>query len=151
MRNDACFLDTSGWIAFLNGDDRNHASAVDAYVSVVGQGRILVVTDWVMAETGNGLARSRLRDPFVISARLFATKPGSRIVTIDAGLRRSALDLYHSRPDKAWGLVDCASFVVMNREGIREAITADRHFEQAGFRCLLPGPPGQGGTNGPIR
>jgi hypothetical protein len=36
-----------------------------------------------------------------------------------------------------WGLVDCVSFVIMRSLGIREAFTADRHFEQAGFVALL--------------
>ena len=49
-----------------------------------------------------------------------------------------ALLLYSDRPDKAWGLVDCASFVVMSDERISEVFTTDRHFEQAGFTCLLP-------------
>jgi predicted nucleic acid-binding protein len=49
-------------------------------------------------------------------------------------------------------MVDCANFVVMADLGIRDAFTSDRHFEQAGFRCLLPGPDGRGGTsNGPAR
>jgi predicted nucleic acid-binding protein len=32
-----------------------------------------------------------------------------------------------------------STFVVMEREGLTEALTADRHFEQAGFRALLRG------------
>jgi predicted nucleic acid-binding protein len=45
--------------------------------------------------------------------------------------------LFSSRPDKEWGLTDCISFVVMQQMGIREALTADTHFEQAGFIALL--------------
>jgi predicted nucleic acid-binding protein len=41
------------------------------------------------------------------------------------------------REDKDWGLVDCASFAVMQDLGITEAFTDDRHFQQAGFRRLL--------------
>ena len=47
------------------------------------------------------------------------------------------LGLFADRPDKHWSLTDCISFVVMNREGIVDALTGDRHFEQAGFRALL--------------
>jgi predicted nucleic acid-binding protein len=46
-------------------------------------------------------------------------------------------DLFRSRPDKSWGLTDCISFVIMNEAGITDALTADVHFQQAGFRALL--------------
>jgi len=41
--------------------------------------------------------------------------------------------------DKEWSLTDCISFAVMHREGLTEAPTGDRHFEQAGFHALLIG------------
>jgi hypothetical protein len=47
------------------------------------------------------------------------------------------MSLYERAADKTWGMVDCASFVVMRETRISEALSADRHFEQAGFRCLL--------------
>jgi predicted nucleic acid-binding protein len=47
------------------------------------------------------------------------------------------LDLYRERADKRWGLVDCASFLVMKDEQIVEAFTTDQHFEQAGFKAML--------------
>ena len=50
----------------------------------------------------------------------------------DEGVR-----LYVARPDKDWSLTDCISFVVMRERGITEALTGDRHFEQAGFVALL--------------
>ena len=45
--------------------------------------------------------------------------------------------LYAERPDKDWSLTDCISFVVMRKMDITEALTGDRHFEQAGFTALL--------------
>lgn len=42
--------------------------------------------------------------------------------------------------NKDWSLTDCISFVVMQREGIDEALTGDRNFEQAGFKALLRQP-----------
>ena len=45
--------------------------------------------------------------------------------------------LYESRPDNDRSLTNCISYVVMEREKITEALTADRHFEQAGFVALL--------------
>jgi hypothetical protein len=49
----------------------------------------------------------------------------------------AGLSLYRSRADKEWSMTDCISFVVMKERGIKEALTADHHFEQAGFKALL--------------
>jgi predicted nucleic acid-binding protein len=48
-----------------------------------------------------------------------------------------ALGFYERRADKAWSLTDCISFQVMTQRGIVDALTADHHFEQAGFHALL--------------
>jgi uncharacterized protein len=48
-----------------------------------------------------------------------------------------AVLLYRDRNDKEWSHTDCASFRVMEKEGIAEALTYDRHFEQAGFKALM--------------
>ena len=45
--------------------------------------------------------------------------------------------MHKERSDKSWSLTDCISFVVMGEHGITDALTGDRHFEQAGFRALL--------------
>ena len=60
-----------------------------------------------------------------------------KIVFVDEPLFHAGLELYLARPDKDWSLTDCISFVVMEREGITDALTGDKHFEQAGFVALL--------------
>jgi predicted nucleic acid-binding protein len=40
-------------------------------------------------------------------------------------------------PDKEWPLTNDISFIVMEEEDQTEALTGDRHFEQAGLRVLL--------------
>ena len=48
-----------------------------------------------------------------------------------------ALALYRDRADKTWGMTDCISFVVMRDHNLSDALTADRHFAQAGFAPLM--------------
>ena len=65
------------------------------------------------------------------------SSPYVEVVHVDAKLDEAAWQLFKSRQDKEWSLVDCASFVVMQQRGIFEALTSDHHFEQAGFVRLL--------------
>lgn len=138
MPKNPVFLDSNGWVALLNSRDPLHPRA-DALWRHLGQtGRPIFLTDWIVAETGNGLARTPARMLLSESFARFQRCPQFRIVTVSPELRTRALALYSERPDKTWGLVDCASFVVMADAGITEVFTTDRHFEQAGFKCLLP-------------
>lgn len=45
--------------------------------------------------------------------------------------------LLESRLDKTWSLCDAVSFVVMQTHDVKDALTTDRHFEQAGLVRLL--------------
>jgi len=63
--------------------------------------------------------------------------PAVEIVPPTEALFETGVDLYFRRPDKGWSLTDCISFVVMQQRRMVEALTGDRHFEQAGFRILL--------------
>jgi hypothetical protein len=138
MAGKPVFLDTNGWFALLNEEDALHVRAATCWRELSRASRSIVLTDWVVAETGNGLARTRARDRLVDAVQKMAHAPRFRIIFITPALMERALFLYSDRPDKTWGLVDCASFVVMKDDGIADAFTTDRHFEQAGFNCLLP-------------
>jgi predicted nucleic acid-binding protein len=134
----AVFLDTNGWLALLNSSDALHPMASTRWAELVKEGRSFYLTDWIVAETGNGLARTRARDRFGDAVDLIRGSSRTRLVPVSEALLNKALELYKERNDKTWGLVDCATFVVMSEQGILEAFTNDRHFEQAGFKCLLP-------------
>lgn len=63
--------------------------------------------------------------------------PRIEVVPHSGELSADAIRLFTARADKDWSLTDCLSFVVMERKSIREALTADNHFEQAGFHAIL--------------
>ncbi len=132
MASSTILLDTNGWLALLNARDALHDAAQTVWRSLIGERAELVFTDWIVAETGNGLARTTARRRFVESLEQMRRSPRVRVVFVDSDIMERAIDLYADRPDKTWGLVDCASFAVMADEGITAAFTTDRHFEQAG-------------------
>jgi uncharacterized protein len=134
---DKCFLDTNGWLALLNATDQLHQKASQFWREIVSHHSTIVMSDWVIAETGNGLARSSNRHRFVEAVTRLQKSPQVEIVFVDSILLDKTLTLYDQHQDKSWGLVDCTSFVIMNEMDIAKAFTSDRHFAQAGFVALL--------------
>jgi len=65
------------------------------------------------------------------------TSPSVTIVPAEQSLFDRGATLYDERPDKAWSLTDCISFIVMQDYSLRDALTGDHHFEQAGFNVLM--------------
>ncbi len=127
------FADTFYFIALLSPDEKTHAHAVE-YAGLVDQ---LVTTEWILLELADGLCNTANRDRFpVIRTGLFAN-PFAEVVPFDTTLHERAIALYVQMTDKEWSLTDCVSFLVMRDRGLTEALTADRHFEQAGFVALL--------------
>jgi len=69
--------------------------------------------------------------------RLVKNDPAFRLVPATSELFERGRRLYQARSDKDWPLTDCISFVTMQDQALSEALTADRHFEQAGFKALF--------------
>jgi predicted nucleic acid-binding protein len=97
----------------------------------------ILTTQWVLAEVADGMARSDYRRQFISFARQLADAPHLEILPASSENFERGLARYCQRPDKQWSLTDCISFVVMEDEGLTEALTGDHHFEQAGFKILL--------------
>jgi len=128
------FADTYFFLALLSKDSEDHARAAQATVRRRGR---LITTAWVLLETANALAPVRSRGAFPALLAMLRNDPGTVVVPPDIDTFDEGVRLYDRRPDKAWSLTDCISFVVMRREGLTDALTADHHFTQAGFNAVL--------------
>jgi predicted nucleic acid-binding protein len=128
------FVDAGHWIALLHARDTLHQRALRLNAEIGG---LLVTTDALLAEVGDWMARPPLRAQAITFLDRVHANPNVEIVHVDARLFARGVALYTARPDKEWGLTDCISFVVMEERGITEALAADIHFVQAGFRALL--------------
>ena len=129
------FADTYFYLALLNDHDPAHAAA--RAILTPGGVEQFVTTGWVLLELANAMSRSPHRAHCLEFIRRLQGSDQTRIIPLSDALQSRGLDLFGNRPDKAWSLTDCISFVVMEDEGLTEALTGDRHFEQAGYRILL--------------
>ncbi len=128
------FADTYFYLALLDKGDQHHARVANYATKYTG---LIVTTRWVLTEIANALAGSAFRPTVAEFLRQLEEDAEVRIVGASDTLYQHGLALYAQRPDKAWSLTDCISFVVMEQEGLREALTGDRHFAQAGFVPLF--------------
>lgn len=127
------FIDTSFIIALINERDQYHNQALslaDQYDT-----QLLVVTDSVLLEVANALSRRYKFEAIQVIEDLL-TSEDVEVVRLTPELFDRAFQLYKTRQDKAWGLVDCISFIAMQDRGISIAFTFDQHFAQAGFQIL---------------
>jgi predicted nucleic acid-binding protein len=131
------FLDASYAIALSVTSDAHHERAVSLADQLETEQTRLVTTSAVLLEIGNALCRQRYRSAAIRLLRAISLDPSIEVVPLTEPLYNRALTLYQARQDKEWGLTDCISFVVMQDRHLQAALTADEHFQQAGFRALL--------------
>ncbi len=128
------FADTFYFIALLNANDTAHDRVAQRSEQ---QERELVTTRWVLAEVADALNAPVWRESVVILFDRLARQSDVLIFMESDQLFERGLDLDRWRPDKYWSLTDCISFVVMKQERLREALSHNHHFEQAGFVPLF--------------
>ena len=137
LSGDLTFVDASGWIALVNANDTLHHQSVRLFQQRLNDGRGFVTSSVVLLEVGNWLSPVPLRR--LASGLMERIEHSTRIqvVELTPELYRKGWQLYRERPDKDWGVIDCISFTIMQERNIVEALTGDRHFQQAGFVALL--------------
>ena len=96
-----------------------------------------MTTEWVLMEVADALSVPVARSTVVAFLQAIRSDPLFGIVDYERTIYQAGFNLFASRPDKAWHLTDCISFAVMTQRGLSEALTADHHFEQAGFRAVF--------------
>ena len=131
------FLDSSFIIALSSDDDELHERALNVAEDLNKSGHAIVTTNAVLLEVGNAMSRKKYRRAATKLLEAIESDARIEIIPVTETLFRDALDLFKARNDKEWGLTDCASFVVMKDLGLSQALTADKHFKQAGFEPVL--------------
>jgi predicted nucleic acid-binding protein len=130
------FADSFYFIALASEADFAHQGALAASREIH---QAIVTTTWVLTEVADALSSPIQRPVFIELMRSLKTDPSVTMLPPSSDLFYAGLDLFSRRPDKYWSLTDCISFVVMERFSMTDALTADRHFQQAGFNALLIG------------
>jgi hypothetical protein len=128
------FLDTGYLIALVNKKDDLHKVALNASRNFHGP---FITTQLVLIELANGLCLPPQRPLAIKIIETMRDNPLTTIVECTSNRFEKALALFKKRPDKSWGMVDCFSFIAMDELGVKQALTFDEHYKQAGYNVPL--------------
>jgi len=128
------FVDTSALYALLVRTEDGHDRVADEFNRALKAGRALLTSNYVLLETTallqHQIGLEAVRD---LSAGIV---PLLRTHWITEDLHRLAVDRLLRGDRRRVSLVDETSFLVMESEGVRDALALDRHFEEEGFRVV---------------
>lgn len=129
---DPLFMDASAWTAIVIRDDEHHRAAKTVYQRSIREGSRLLTTNWTLYEALS-LVKAKVGHVQASALwRLVISSPVTRLVRVTEDIEASAVDLFFAYRDKQWGVVDCASFIVMEHLLCFRALAFDRHFREAG-------------------
>jgi uncharacterized protein len=128
------FIDTSYLIAVEYANDQKHREALKHWRSLSKKPSLhIVTTSYVFDEVITFLNDRRLHSKAVEVGRMLLSSRTVNLVHVDEELFYDAWSFFQKRKDKQYSMTDCVSFVLMKRLEIKQALTFDRHFKQAGF------------------
>lgn len=129
------FVDTSAFFAWLVPNDPKHEAAA---TWMDQNTEPLITTDYIVDELLTLLvARGEAERALGIGEDIFA----ARICTLywtTPSIVGLAWKVFQDYTDKRWSFTDCVSRVVMERQGIEQAIAFDDHFQQFGTVTVVP-------------
>jgi uncharacterized protein len=127
------FVDTAGWMACADASDPAHRKAVVVRDAWLEDGGLFVTSDYVADETLTLLRRRLGMDAAEAWWRQVDGSSRVRWEYISLARADKARGLFFRYRDKDFSFTDCTSFILMRELKLREALTTDRHFRQAGF------------------
>ena len=134
------FVDTSFFLALFSRRDTHHERVREVLERYVDRSlpQTFVTTDVVILEAITA-ARARVSHELAVfvGERLYSERI-ARIYVTTLEEHRAAFEYLKRCKDKAYSAVDCLSFVVMEKLGIREALALDDDFTH--HFVAIPGP-----------
>jgi predicted nucleic acid-binding protein len=124
------FLDTSAIYALADKADPNHVTAYGKFADALKSGEAFLLHNYILLESA-ALLQARLG---VSSALLFLKDSKSFDVEwVDLDLHEEAEKELERIGKRGISLVDCTSFIVMKRRGVRRVLAFDPDFRDQGF------------------
>ncbi|MEP6962086.1 MAG: PIN domain-containing protein [Acidobacteriota bacterium] len=128
------FVDSGYYLARMMPHDQWHRAALRA----VAPGMKFFTSSLVVNETITLLQRRGFFSAALEFLRQMRATGDVETIYPDVSLQSDAWDQFERWGGSGANAVDCVSFAIMKRYGIRKAFTFDTHFKEPGFEILKP-------------
>ena len=133
---DRYFVDTAYLIALESKSDQYHEEAKLLWQKLSGKRPELITSSYILDEVTAYFTRAHQSNKAILIGDNLMNSTFVNFIHVDKVLFSKAWDHFKKYQDKEYSLTDCISFVIMNDLKITNALTFDKHFEQAGFQRL---------------
>lgn len=130
---DSVFLDTSFIIALEDADDQNHRAAAAFWKTFKKKPQKIITTSYIFDETITFLNRRINHEKAAEVGKLLLSSPSVELIHISEEHFDKSWRLFLKYRDKGFSFTDCISFLVMEEKSVKQALTFDEHFKQAGI------------------
>ncbi len=127
------FLDTGYLIALESSDDQYHKKALQHWGELLQHQPLLVTTSYIFDEVTTFFNSRNWYSKALEIGTTLRESPSIEFIHVNKMLFDVGWQIFQQHPDKRYSFTDCISFAVMERDKIREVLSFDGHFEQAGF------------------
>ncbi len=130
--SDALFVDTDAFLAYFSSKDPHHEKAR----SIIDQAKGIIITDYIYDEILT-LARKRLGiNPSIAIMRHIKHNKDIEMIVVTEKDKTTAEKVFEKYADKDFSFTDCTTFAVIQRLGIKNILSFDKHFQQYGIAVL---------------
>ena len=133
---EAVFVDTGAWIALALTRDPLHLRAVEAWQRMAELRARLYTSVPVALETFTFLERNATRHVALGWKDSLKVVDGLILLGCSAADMELAWKYFERRDLHKLSAVDATSFVLMKKEGIKQAFSFDHHFASVGFQIV---------------
>ena len=128
------FIDTSALLAVLDESDSHHRAAKPFWTKIIEAEDVLLCHNYILVET-SALVSRRLG---MEAVRVFEQDimPILNVIWVTKEVHFAATGGQLIADRSNLSLVDCVSFEVMRRTGVRKAFAFDRHFREYGYELF---------------
>jgi predicted nucleic acid-binding protein len=128
------FVDATAWIAIASAKDENHEAASEYIRNAAESGILLFTTRFIFAETLIFIRKRVSVEKAIEFGGYLQGSPQVKMLEVQPELHEKAWEIFTKYRDwRDLSYVDCLSFAIMKKSGLRTAFAFDDDFRRFGF------------------